>query len=132
VAAGPAGAPPSGGAGPGEAKRVGVAVVDDDDQVRRVVLGVVHASNTFLCCGCFSAAAAALEALPRLPVHIVFVGLSLPDLCGIQCVGNLRLLRPGLYIFLMTPAAVDQSILMRGGEQGRGPALQAAAMMSGC
>ena len=41
LAAGPAGAPPSGGAGAGEAKRVGVAVVDDDDEVRRVVLGVV-------------------------------------------------------------------------------------------
>lgn len=113
LAAGPAGAPTSGGAGPGEAKRVGVAVVDDDDEVRRVVLGVVHASNRFLCCGCFSAAAAALEAIPRLPVDIVLVGLSLPDLCGIQCVGNLRLLRPGLYIVLMTPAALDQSILGR-------------------
>jgi len=92
---------------------VGVTVVDDDTDTRRLVLGVLHTSPEFQCCGCFSTAAEALDAIPKLPVQIALVGLSLPDLCGIQCIEALRLLRPGLGIVLTAAAITDPSVLRR-------------------
>jgi DNA-binding NarL/FixJ family response regulator len=92
---------------------VGVAVVDDDRQARRLVLGVFQTSPEFQCCGCFSTAAEALDAIPKLPVRIALVGLSLPDLCGIQCIQALRLFRPNLRIILTAAANTDPSVLRR-------------------
>ena len=100
-----------GGAPPGRPKRggaeaLGVAVVDGDSRVRRLFARALQRWDSFQCCGCFSTAAAASEAIPRLPVRMVLVGLSLPDLpCGLQCVCNLHLLRPGLRLVLLIPAA---------------------------
>jgi len=112
---------PTGGGPPGqhsdaprvEAEPVGVAVVDDNKDFRRLVLGVLQTSPEFQCFGCFSTTAEALNAIPKLPVRIVLVGLSLPDLCGIELIQSLRLLRPGLRVVLMAPAGVDPAILGR-------------------
>jgi len=109
---------------PGRPKRasnepLGVAVVDGDSRVRRLFARVLQTSDTFQCSGCFSTAGAALEAIPRLPVRMVLVGLSLPDLpCGLQCVRNPQLLRPGLRLVLLVPA-------------GREAAMTAAALAMG-
>ena len=107
----------AGGAGrPGRPRRggtqaLGVAVVDEDSRVRRLFARALQRSDSFQCGGCFSTAAAASEAIPRLPVRMVLVGLSVPDLpCGLQCVGNLHLLRPGLRLVLLVPAGREQAM----------------------
>lgn len=113
-----------GGAPPGRPKRGGtealeVAVVDGDSRVRTIFTRALQRSDSFQCCGCFSRAAAASQAIPRLLVRMVLVGLSLPDLpCGLQCVCNLHLLRPGLRLVLLVPA-------------GREAAMTAAALAVG-
>ncbi len=120
LSAEPASRPTGGGPPPqrsategAEVETLGVAVVDDDMDFRRVVLGVLYTAREFHCCGCFSTAAEALDAIPRLPVRIALVGLSLPDLCGIQCIHTLRLLRPGLRIVLTAAPNVDAAIVQR-------------------
>jgi hypothetical protein len=46
------------------------------------------------------------------------VGLSLPDLCGIQCIEALRLLRPGLGIVLTAAAITDPTFYSTKGTSG--------------
>ncbi|MGO9199634.1 MAG: response regulator [Limisphaerales bacterium] len=107
-------APGQGGAGDGQrARPVGVAVVDDDRRVWKGFFQALCASDGFNFCGSFGTAAEALEAVPRLPVRIVVVAAELPDICGVQCIRELRTRRHGMRFILSTRTPLDPLALRR-------------------
>ena len=92
---------PSAGLAAGPRPRtVGLAVVDGDEAVRRIVNQLLAGGAEFRGCGFFRSAAELRRAWDALDVQLVLMELRLPDQCGIDFAGHLRSRRPELQVII--------------------------------
>lgn len=79
-----------------------VAVVEDDERLRKQLLEILSRFSDFECVGNYSSAEDALAHLPQRHPDVVLMDINLPRMSGIQCVAELKKLLPWVQIIVVT------------------------------
>ena len=79
-----------------------VAIVEDDDRVRRSMVSMIRHIPGCECVGDYSSGEAALEGLAKSPARIVAMDINLPGMDGVECVRQLAVRTPGMLIIMLT------------------------------
>lgn len=89
---------------------IGVAIVEDDRQIREMLAAMVDQSQETRSQGVYASAEDALAGIPGDPPDVVLMDIDLPGMSGVECVCRLtqRQLRPN--IIMLTVYKDSQSI----------------------
>jgi DNA-binding NarL/FixJ family response regulator len=79
-----------------------VAVVEDDQGLRDQFVEILNAAPDIRCIGAFASGEEALRKIPLQYPDVVLMDIRLPGISGIQCVAELKKLRPSLQILMVT------------------------------
>lgn len=79
-----------------------VAVVEDDAQVRRSLVGILKRGPGVICVGEYGAAEEALREIPRIQPKVVLMDINLPGMDGVLCVRQLSELVPKTQVLMLT------------------------------
>jgi DNA-binding NarL/FixJ family response regulator len=85
-----------------ELRVIRVALVEDDRQVREGLRLIINGASSCRCIGAFGSAEEALAQFPTLTPDVVLMDIHLPGLSGIECIRQLKVLRPNLQIMMLT------------------------------
>jgi DNA-binding NarL/FixJ family response regulator len=84
------------------ASKTKVAVVEDNDLVRELLVRQLNRTTHLECVGACADAETALKEIPRLKPDVVLMDIRLPLMSGIECTTRLRGLFPRLNIVMLT------------------------------
>src|SRR5882724_6262806 len=79
-----------------------VAVVEDDQELRKQLTELLAAAQDITCLGAFASGEEALKRIPPLKPDVVLMDIQLPGISGIKCVAELKKAAPGLRIIMVT------------------------------
>jgi len=82
--------------------RVGLAVVDDDDNVHVLVKDILDRAEGFQWVGSYSSGEAALAGIPQSGAQVVLMDITMPGMSGIECARRLKALLPHLIVVMVT------------------------------
>jgi DNA-binding NarL/FixJ family response regulator len=85
-----------------ELSKIRVALVEDDRPVRTGLRQWIDNSATCVCVGDFGTAEEALAQIPTLAVDTVLMDVQLPGVSGIECIRQLKKVRPTLQVMMLT------------------------------
>jgi len=74
-----------------ENSTITVAVIDDDHDLRDILVGWIREAEGFSCVGVYPDAESALGEITENPPDVALVDINLPGLSGIECVRKLKL-----------------------------------------
>jgi DNA-binding NarL/FixJ family response regulator len=69
---------------------INVAIIEDQQELRDMLVVLINGSSGFNCAGAFENAEDAITTIPLLNPDVVLVDIHLPGQSGISCVGNLK------------------------------------------
>jgi DNA-binding NarL/FixJ family response regulator len=97
-----------------------VAIVEDNEGLRRSLKSVLEDAPGLKCVGAFSNAEEALCELPKRPPEVVLMDINLPGMSGIECVRRLRDLLPQVRVIMITVYRDNERIFeaLRAGASG--------------
>lgn len=81
---------------------IGVAIVDDDENVHLLVRDILDRAQEFQWVGSYSSGEAALAGIPQSGVQIVLMDIKMPDMSGSECTRRLKALLPHVIIVMVT------------------------------
>lgn len=81
---------------------IGVAIVEDDGQARKILAGWVNGATGFRLAGDWGDAESALEALLEAKPDVVLMDISLPGISGVEAVRRLKPLLPETQFVMLT------------------------------
>jgi DNA-binding NarL/FixJ family response regulator len=84
------------------AETITIAIVEDNDGLRRSLETIVKRGPGTQCVGLFAKAEDALRELPTLRPNVVLMDINLPGMDGVECVTRLAREAPGLQIVMLT------------------------------
>lgn len=87
-----------------------VAIVEDDCRLREGLEMLIQGTIDFRCIATFPDAETALKDLPKEWPDVLLMDINLPKMSGIQCVGKLKVMRPGIQVIMLTVYADDEKI----------------------
>lgn len=87
---------------PGAQISIKVAVIEDDDAVRAILLEWIQQAPGFSCIESFGDAETAMAALPQSEPAVVLVDINLPGVNGIECVLRLKHRLPRTQFIMLT------------------------------
>ncbi len=91
--------------------KVGVAIVDDDENFHVFLRDILDQTREFQCVGSYSSGEQALTGIPQSGAQIVFMDIKMPGMSGIECARRLKALLPHLIIVMVTglddPRTID-------------------------
>ena len=79
-----------------------VCVVEDDTELRESVFNYLQDAPGFACLGAYGSAEEALKEIPGRQPSVVLMDINLPAMNGIQCMGKLKALQPGVLVLMFT------------------------------
>ena len=79
-----------------------VAIIEDDDPVRKIFADWIGSTKVFRCVSQHAAAESALTGLPKDPPDIVLTDINLPGINGIECVRRLKSQMPRTQFVMLT------------------------------
>lgn len=79
-----------------------VAIVEDDERVRRSLLTILGRAGDVLCVASFANAEDALIELPSLSPRVLLMDVNLPGIDGVECVRRLSAKLPATQILMLT------------------------------
>jgi DNA-binding NarL/FixJ family response regulator len=80
-----------------------IAIVEDDARLAAYIQSILNeAGGGIRCVGMAGSAEQALAEFPALAPDLVFLDINLPGMGGVECVGHLSRLMPGLQIVMIT------------------------------
>jgi DNA-binding NarL/FixJ family response regulator len=79
-----------------------VAVVEDDERLRKQLLEILGRFSHLECVGSYGSAEDALAHLPQKHPDVVLMDINLPKMSGIQCVADLKKVLPWVQIIIVT------------------------------
>jgi DNA-binding NarL/FixJ family response regulator len=84
------------------ALNVAVSIIEDDAEVRGILVRWVNTAPGFRCAGDHGSAESALAHMPGEKPDIVLVDINLPGLNGVECVGRLKVMLPKAQFVMLT------------------------------
>ncbi len=84
------------------AKIITVAIVEDDELIRRSLATILSREADLKCVGSFASAEEAVEKLPGLQPRVVLMDVNLPGMDGVGCVRQLSAILPTTQILMLT------------------------------
>jgi DNA-binding NarL/FixJ family response regulator len=81
---------------------VGVAVVDDDENVHLLVRDILDRAQEFCWVGSYSSGEAALTGIPQSGAQVVLMDIRMHGMSGIECARRLKALLPHLVVVMVT------------------------------
>jgi DNA-binding NarL/FixJ family response regulator len=99
---------------------INVAIVEDEDNVRKGLAALINGSEGFRCVLTYSSAEKALPELLKNSPNVVLMDLNLPGMSGIECIRRLKARQPALPIMVLTVYEDDDKIFesLRAGATG--------------
>lgn len=96
-----------------------VAIVDDDDEMRRGLRKIIESEDGFLCAD-FDGGAKALETFDETPPDVVLMDIGMPDKSGIEWVEILKGRYPHIQCLMLTVHSDEEKIFqsLRAGAVG--------------
>jgi NarL family two-component system response regulator LiaR len=82
--------------------KVGVALVDDDENFSVFLRDVLDQMRQLQCVGSYSSGEAALTGVPQSGAQVVLMDIKMPGMSGIECARRLKALLPHLIIVMVT------------------------------
>jgi len=82
--------------------QVGVAIVDDDENLHVLVRDILNRAQEFHWVGSYSNGEAALSGIPQSGAKLVLMDIRMPGMSGIECARRLKTLRPHLIVVMVT------------------------------
>jgi len=79
-----------------------IAIIEDDDQLRAVLVRVIDGSGDMRCVGAYASAETALADLPLRTPDVVLMDINLPGMSGIESVRHVRTLVPAVQVMMVT------------------------------
>ncbi len=79
-----------------------VSIVEDDDWIRDNLAATLDATPGMSCLSRFGSAEAALAVLPAASPDVVLMDIGLPKMNGVECVRQLKALRPSVQVLMLT------------------------------
>ena len=79
-----------------------VAIVEDDDRVRRSLVSMIQLIPGCVCVGDYGSGEAALDGLAQVCARVVVMDINLPGMDGVECVRQLAGRDPGILIIMLT------------------------------
>jgi DNA-binding NarL/FixJ family response regulator len=99
---------------------INVAIVEDEDNVRKGLAALINGSEGFRCVTTYSSAEKALPEILKNKPNVVLMDLNLPGMSGIECIRRLKAHQPALPIMVLTVYEDDEKIFesLRAGASG--------------
>ncbi len=96
-----------------------VAIVDDDDEMRRGLRTIIEQAEGFVCAD-FRSGSNALETFDENPPDVVLMDIGMPDKSGIEWVGILQEKYPHIHALMLTVHSDEEKIFqsLRAGAVG--------------
>jgi DNA-binding NarL/FixJ family response regulator len=82
--------------------KIKVAIVEDDDVIRRGLEYILTHSKDYECIGAYNSAEAAIKNLSIDEVDVILMDINLPGMTGIECVKRLKTQRKDLNVMMLT------------------------------
>jgi len=79
-----------------------VAVVEDDAEVRRSLVGILKRGSGVICVGEYGNAEDALRAFPQVQPMVALMDINLPGIDGVHCVRRLCDVSPNTQVLMLT------------------------------
>ncbi|NOS69106.1 MAG: response regulator transcription factor [Verrucomicrobia bacterium] len=79
-----------------------VAVVEDDAEVRRSLVGILKRGTGVICVGDYGNAEDALREIPLVQPKVALMDINLPGMDGVHCVRRLSELSPKTQVLMLT------------------------------
>lgn len=79
-----------------------VAIIEDDAQLRKILVNWIARADNFLCVGDYASGEAALAQLPAQAPQVVLTDINLPGINGVESVRRLKLLLPDTQFVMLT------------------------------
>ncbi len=83
-------------------KNIRVVVIEDEDQVRKMLAVLINGTDGFECIASFENAEDAITQIPGLCPDIAMVDINLPALTGTECVSKLKPMCPDTHFIMCT------------------------------
>ena len=87
-----------------------VAVVEDDDDIRRGLALLINSTPGYSCIGVYSNCESALQPLTEYPPDVLLMDIQLPGMSGIEGVKSIKRRLPDLDIIMLTIHDDDQKV----------------------
>jgi DNA-binding NarL/FixJ family response regulator len=87
-----------------------VAVVEDNQALREQLVQILSSAEDIRCVGAFASAEEALKQIPIRNPDVVLMDIKLPGISGIECVTQLKAIRPELQIIMVTVYEDSESL----------------------
>jgi DNA-binding NarL/FixJ family response regulator len=87
-----------------------VAVVEDNPSLRQQLVQILGSADDIRCVGAFGSAEEALKEIPSRDPDVVLMDIKLPGMSGIDCVAELKAMRPELQIIMVTVYEDSESL----------------------
>jgi len=79
-----------------------VAIVEDDDELRGLMTEFLKSTDDLICVASFDRAEGLVKSFRSLSIDVVLMDISLPGMSGIQCVSQLKPLKPSVQYLMCT------------------------------
>lgn len=79
-----------------------VAVIEDDAEVRRSLVGILKRGSSVICVGDYGNAEDALREIPQVQPKVALMDINLPGMDGVHCVRRLSELSPTTQVLMLT------------------------------
>ena len=99
-------------------EHIQVAIVEDNDTIRKGLEELINSSDGFACVGVYPSAEAALADVAERTPEVFLMDINLPGMTGIECTRRIKSLMPKVQIMMLTVYENDEYIF---------PALKAGA-----
>jgi DNA-binding NarL/FixJ family response regulator len=89
---------------------ISIAIIEDDIITRDTLKTLIQTTEGFECAGSFGDAESGIEFLLKNPVDTVLMDIHLPGMDGIECVRQLKSVRPEMQFIMCTIFRDDDSV----------------------
>lgn len=81
---------------------INVAIVEDDNEIRNLMVDFMKTTNDLICVAAYERAEDLVKHFRSLSIEVVLMDISLPGMTGIQCVSQLKPIKPSVQYLMCT------------------------------